>query len=162
MVQVPSIAGVGVENAPGARTDANGYVVAPHLRPYRVNQLNLLTDQLGPEVEVENGTQPVVPRRGTIVKATFPARQVTRLILTLQDSSGQPLPFGTQVSDAQGTSLAIVGQGGQALIATGTDPQTLNVRWGKADDQACRLPIAPAQMELRQGYRSQTLTCPPL
>lgn len=162
LVQVPSIAGVGVENAPGARTDANGYVVAPHLRPYRVNQLNLLTDQLGPEVEVENGTQPVVPRRGAIVKATFPARQVTRLILTLQDSSGQPLPFGTQVSDAQGTSLAIVGQGGQALIATGTDPQTLNVRWGKADDQACRLPIAPAQMELRQGYRSQTLTCPPL
>ncbi|MGE8305306.1 MULTISPECIES: fimbria/pilus outer membrane usher protein [Pseudomonas] len=162
LVEVPEIAGVGLENAPGASTNAKGYAVAPHLRPYRVNQLNLLTDQLGPEVEVENGTQPVVPRRGAIVKATFAARQVTRLILTLQDVNGKPLPFGTQVSDEQGNSLAIVGQGGQALIATGPHPQTLHVRWGKQGAQQCPLPIVPSQMEDRQGYRLQTLTCPPL
>ena len=161
LVEVPAIAGVGLENAPGASTNAKGYAVAPYLRAYRVNQLNLLTDRLGPEVEVENGTQPVVPRRGAIVKATFAARKVTRLILTLRDGNGQPLPFGTQISDEQGKSLAMVGQGGQALIATDPHAQTLNVRWGKQGTQRCRLPIDPSQMEHREGYRIQTLTCSP-
>lgn len=160
LVEVPDIDGIGVENAPGALTNASGYAVAPHLRPYRVNQLNLRTEQLGPEVELDNGSQAVVPRRGAIVKASFAARKVTRLILTLHHTDGQPLPFGTQVSDAQGNTLAIVGQGGQALIATGPQPQTLTVRWGKQDQQHCLLAIDPAQMEQRQGYHLQTLTCP--
>ncbi|MFS0827929.1 fimbria/pilus outer membrane usher protein [Pseudomonas phoenicis] len=159
LVEVPAVAGIGLENAPGTRTNAKGYAVAPHLRPYRVNQINLRTEQLGPEIELANGTQAVVPRRGAIVKATFAARQVTRLILTLQDRAGQPLPFGTQVRDAQGETLAIVGQGGQALIATGPQPQTLYVRW---DDQDCVQPIDPEQMEQREGYHLQTLTCPTL
>lgn len=161
LVEVPDIADVGLENAPGVRTNARGYAVAAHLRPYRVNQLNLITQQLGPEVEVENGTQEVVPRRGAIVKATFAARQVTRLILTLNERNGQPLPFGTQVSDEQGNTLATIGQGGQALIATGPHPQALSVRWGQQGKQQCLLPIDPLQMEHRQGYRLQTLTCPP-
>ncbi|QXH52980.1 fimbrial biogenesis outer membrane usher protein [Pseudomonas fakonensis] len=160
LVEVPAVAGIGLENAPGARTNAKGYAVAPHLRPYRVNQLNLRTEQLGPEIELDNGTQAVVPRRGAIVKATFAARQVTRLILTLQHGDGQPLPFGTQVSDAQGNTLAIVGQGGQALIATGPEPQTLSLRWGKQGQQHCVLPIDPGQMQQRQGYHLQTLACP--
>jgi len=160
LVEVPGIAGVGVENAPGARTNTRGYAVAPHLRPYRANSLNLRTEHLGPDIELDNGTQAVVPRRGAIVKATFAARQVTRLILTLHQADGQPLPFGSQVSDEQGNALAIVGQGGQALIATGPQPQTLNVRWGSQGQQHCQLAIDPAQMQQRQGYHLQALTCP--
>ena len=76
LVEVPGIAGVGVLNAIGVQTNERGYALAPFLRPYRVNHLVLQTDQLGPEVEIDNGTAQVVPRRGAVVKTTFPARTV--------------------------------------------------------------------------------------
>ncbi|CAG8865333.1 Outer membrane usher protein FimD [Pseudomonas fluorescens] len=160
LVHVPNIPGVGMENNASTRTDAKGYLLAPHLRPYRVNQITLDTDQLSPEVEISNGTTQAVPRRGAIVKTTFAAREVTRLLLTLQHPDGKPLPFGAAVSDAQGAALAVVGQGGQALIATHPTAQTLSVRWGERPGQQCLLPIDPSRMDRQQGYRLQTLTCP--
>lgn len=120
----------------------------------------LRTDELGPEVEIDNAVAQAIPRRGAIVKLTYPARQVTRLVLTLRRPNGQPLPFGTQVSDATGNALAVVGQGGQALVATTNTRQTLHARWGDALDERCELTVDPAQMPVEQGYHLQTLTCP--
>jgi len=160
LVHVPDVAGVGVDNAPGAKTNESGYLLAPHLRPYRVNQIALQTDQLGPDVEIENGATQVVPRRGAVVKAAFKARQVSRLILTLQHADGRALPFGTQLSDQQGEHLAVVGQAGQALVATEATAQILEARWGDRPDQRCQLAIDPSSMQEDQGYRMQTLRCP--
>lgn len=160
LVHVPDVPGIGLDNAPGASTDSDGYLLAAHMRPYRINQVTLQTEQLGPQVEIENGAAQLVPRRGAVVKATFKARQVSRLILTLQDADGRPLPFGTQVSSQQGDHLAVVGQAGQALLATGAEAQTLDIRWGSREEQHCQLPIDPAGMPEDQGYRLQTLRCP--
>lgn len=159
LVAVPDTPGVGVLNATGVRTNARGYALAPHLRPYRQNQVVLQTDQLDPEVEIANGVIHVVPRRGAVVKAAFTARKVNRLVLTGRTPEGQPLPFGAQVSDAQGEQLGVVGQAGQVLLITTAEPQTLNVRWGKEAGQHCQLQIAPQSLEQAQGYRLQTLTC---
>ncbi|QCI15423.1 fimbrial biogenesis outer membrane usher protein [Pseudomonas putida] len=160
LVHVPDVPGVGVDNVPGGSTDGSGYILASHMRPYRVNQVTLQTDQLGPDVEIENGATQVVPRRGAVALATFKARQVSRLILTLQHADGRPLPFGTQINDQQGEHLAVVGQAGQALVATDAQPQTLEARWGDRAEQRCLLPIDPASMPEEQGYRLQTLRCP--
>nr|WP_178091255.1 fimbria/pilus outer membrane usher protein [Pseudomonas sp. DE0157] len=160
LVHVPDVPGVGVDNVPGGSTDSNGYILAPHMRPYRVNQVTLQTDQLGPDVEIENGATQVVPRRGAVALATFKARQVTRLILTLQHNDGRPLPFGAQVNDQQGQHLAVVGQAGQALVATGAEAQTLEVSWGDRAEQRCLLKIDPSTMPQEQGYHLQTLRCP--
>lgn len=159
LVEVPGIAGVGVLNAPGVKTNERGYALAPYLRPYRTNQLVLQTDQLGPEVEIDNGTAQVIPRRGAVVKATFPARSVTRLLITARSANGQPLPFGAQLSDENGQALGMVGQAGQVLLSTSLEPQTVSASWGENDDPQCRLSIDPQQMELAQGYRIQELTC---
>jgi outer membrane usher protein len=134
-------------------------VVAPYLRPYRINQLVLQTDDLGPQVEIDNGTTQVVPRRGAVVKATFPARQVTRLVLTLLQADGRPLPFGAQVMDQQGNPLAVVGQGGQALVATHAQAQTLNVHWQAGEEQSCSVNVDPDSMREQDGYYLQTLRC---
>jgi outer membrane usher protein len=159
LVVVPDTPGIGVLNATGVRTNAQGYALAPHLRPYRQNQVVLQTDQLDPEVEIDNGVTHVVPRRGAVVKAAFTARKVNRLVLTSHTPAGQPVPFGAQVSDAQGERLGVVGQAGQVLLTTTAEPQTLDVRWGKEAGQHCQLQIAPQSMEQAQGYRLQTLTC---
>ncbi|NBA97395.1 fimbria/pilus outer membrane usher protein [Pseudomonas sp. R5(2019)] len=156
LIEVPDISGVGITNAAGAKTNARGYALLPYLQPYRSNLVQLETDQLGPEVEIDNGAQQVIPRRGAVVKTTFPARKVNRLVLTTRTASGQALPFGAQVVDAQGHVLGVIGQGGQVMLSTTGTPHTLSVRWG---DQQCQLPIDPAAMDEDQGYRLQTVTC---
>jgi len=159
LVEVPDIAGVGVMNAAGVKTNERGYALMPNLQPYRINQVVLQTDDLGPEVEIDNGTTQVVPRRGAVIKANFPARAVNRLIITGHTPLGQPLPFGAQVSDAEGTIMGVVGQAGQVMLSTSAEPQTLDVRWGEQTEPQCRLSIAPGNMALAQGYRMQELTC---
>ncbi|PNA85192.1 MULTISPECIES: fimbria/pilus outer membrane usher protein [unclassified Pseudomonas] len=160
LVHVPDVAGVGVKNNPESRSDSSGHMVVPYLRPYRSNLLELNTDDLGPQVHIDNGAQHLIPRRGAIVLAEFQARKVSRLILTLFQANGRPMPFGTQVNDISGTSLGVVGQAGQALLAVEDKPQTLHVRWGEANDEQCQLQIEPASMEQTQGYHQQTLNCP--
>jgi outer membrane usher protein len=160
LVHVENTAGIGVRNAPRASTDASGYALVPNLRPYRRNQLILDPDTLGPETLLDNGSLQVVPRRGAIVRADFAVRKVARLVLTLLHAEGQPLPFGAQVSTQDGQRVAVVGQGGQALVAVDAAPQTLEVRWGESPQRRCELEIDPAHMESEQGYRMQTLHCP--
>lgn len=159
LVEVPGVAGVGVADATGVKTNARGYALVPYLRPYRVNQIALETDQLGPEVEIDNGSAQVLPRRGAVVKASFAARSVSRLVITGRTEDGLPLPFGAQVIDAQGEAIGVVGQAGQVMLATSTEPQRLDVRWGERDDQGCQLSIDPHAMDQKQGYRLQELTC---
>ncbi|MCY1453614.1 Outer membrane usher protein FimD [compost metagenome] len=128
------------------------------MRPYRINQVELETDQLGPEVEIDNGTTQVVPRRGAVVKSTFSARTVSRLVISAS-FKGQPLPFGAQVVDAEDAVIGVVGQAGQVMLSTHDSAQVLKVRWGDQPAQQCSLDIDPQRMELAQGFRLQTLTC---
>jgi len=159
LVHVPDIAGVGLLNAASARTNDRGYALIPYLQPYRINRVILNTEQLDPGVAIDNGVTQVVPRRGAVVKTTFSARRVHRLLLTTRDANGGPLPFGAQVSDAQGEVLGVVGQAGQMLLGTGEGKQTLSVRWGDTTDERCRLQFDVSAMPLEQGYRVQSLVC---
>lgn len=155
LVEVPGIKDVGVANVPGVRTNERGYALVPYLRPYRVNQVELNTDQLGPDVEIDNGTAQAVPRRGAVVKTTFAARSVNRMVINAT-FNGQPLPFGAQVKGRDGEAVGVVGQAGQLMLSVDDQPQSLEVRWG---DQACRLDIDPQRTEPTQGYRLQDVTC---
>lgn len=159
LIEVPGIAGVGIANATGVRTNERGYALVPYLRPYRANQIALETDQLGPEVEIDNGTTQVVPRRGAVVKASFTARKISRLVITGRTANGLPLPFGAQISNGEGEAIGVVGQAGQVMLATSSEPQQLDVRWGDEAEQQCQISIDPQAMEQSQGYRLQELTC---
>lgn len=159
LAHVPDIAGVGLLNASSTRTNDRGYALIPYLQPYRVNRVILDIDQLDPNVEIDNGVTQVVPRRGAVVKATFPARTVQRLVLTTRDHQGAPLPFGAQVSNADDEVLGIVGQAGQVLLGTVDGQQTLNVRWGNASTEQCQLQFDVQSLPMEQGYRVQELTC---
>lgn len=159
LVHVPDIAGVGMQNSGQAKTNAQGYMIAPYLRPYRANTLELTTEHLGAEVEIDNGAVQVIPRRGAVVRAEYAARQVVRLILTLHDRQGAPLPFGTQARDQTGEVLGVVGQGGQLLIATDLEPRTLTLAWSEEEGAQCQLDLEPAALPERNGLRQHRATC---
>lgn len=159
LIHVPDIAGVGLLNASTAKTNQHGYALIPSLQPYRINRVILDTDQLDPDVEIDNGVTQVVPRRGAVIKASFAARRVQRVVLTTRDMRGATLPFGAQVSNDTGEVLAVVGQAGQVMLSTVQDQQTVFVRWGNNGEQHCQLHIDVQSIPLIQGYRVQDLTC---
>ncbi|KKO13209.1 hypothetical protein V520_23875 [Pseudomonas putida KG-4] len=162
LVHVPDVAGITLANTPSSQANRQGYLLASNLRPYRLNSLLLDTDELSPETIIDNATQQVVPRRGAIVKASFPSRQVMRMVLTLQQADGRPLPFGTQISDAQGNVLAVVGQAGQALVASDVPGlQQLHARWADQATRECQVTVNPGEIPQVNGYRLKTLTCQP-
>jgi outer membrane usher protein len=159
LIEVPGVADVGLHNVPGTRTNARGYALLPYLQPYRTNAVVLDIDRLGPDVEIENGAAQVVPRRGAIVKSRFEARHVSRMVLTLHDASGQPLPFGAQVKDQQGELLGMVGQAGQVMLTHQASDRPLQVSWGDRPDNSCQLAIDSDATPPVDGYRLQTLPC---
>lgn len=162
LVHVPGAAGIALENAPSNQANKDGYLLSPNLRPYRLNPLVLRTDDLPPEFIIDNAAQRVAPRRGAIVMATFPSRQVMRLVLTLRLPDGSPLPFGTQLTDAQGQAVAVVGQAGQALVATEIrGEQRLHAQWLDKSTRECQVTVTPENITAVKGYRIETLACTP-
>ncbi|NMY39446.1 MULTISPECIES: fimbria/pilus outer membrane usher protein [unclassified Pseudomonas] len=159
IIEVPDIPDIGVVNSPGVRTNQRGFALVPYLRPYRVNEVQLKTDDLGPEIDIDNGTTQLIPRRGAIVKATFNARKVTRMVITGFTSAGTPLPFGARVSDSTNQELGMVGQGGQVMLSGATGKKTLQILWGDDARQGCKLHVDTSTMEHRNGYYLQTLQC---
>lgn len=159
LIEVPGVADVGLQNATGTRTNARGYALLPYLQPYRNNAVVLETDRLDPQVEIDNGVAQVVPRRGAIIKHRFEARHVSRLVLTLHDAHGKPLPFGAQVRGEDGDPLGMVGQAGLVMLTTPSHAQPLHVRWGDQPDTRCELHLDAADAPIVDGYRLQTLTC---
>ena len=159
LVHVPNIANVGLLNSSSARTNDRGYALIPYLQPFRINRVILDTDELDPNVEIDNGVTQVVPRRGAVVKASFPARKVERLLVSTRDQYGIVLPFGAQISNADGHVLGIVGQAGQSLLSTVEGQQIVYVRWGNTSEEQCQAQFDTHHMPLEQGYRVQDLTC---
>ena len=160
LVHVPDTADVGILNSPAVKTNERGYALLPHLRPYRVNRVVLNTEALGPEVEIDNGVTQLVPRRGAVVKAHFPSRRVQPIVLTAVDAQGRPLPFGAEVSDAEGEVLGLIGQGGQVMFnSTAQGPQTLSIRWGNKDTERCQMTLEPQALPEQAGYRIQQQAC---
>ncbi|MFV8984570.1 fimbria/pilus outer membrane usher protein [Serratia fonticola] len=141
LVKAPGAGGTGVNNQTGVKTDWRGYAIVPYVSPYRKNQVQLNTETLADDVEVELTSQNVVPTRGAVVRANFQANVGQRILMTLLRQGGAPVPFGATVSDpAQKTAQGfIVGDGGQVYLTGMADSGSLNVKWGSGSDQQCQV-----------------------
>ncbi|NTX82072.1 fimbrial assembly protein, partial [Serratia proteamaculans] len=65
-----------------------------------------------------------------------------RVLMTLTQANGQPVPFGATVSDSDPEAApgnSIVGDGGQVYLS-GVAPQgSLQVKWGNGSGEQCRV-----------------------
>ncbi len=156
LVHVPETPGVSVANTTSSKTNAQGYALIPNLQPYRINQVQLHTDHLGPDVLLENGTTQLVPTRGAVVKASFVAHRQQPVVINARSHDGSPLPFGAKVRDGAGITLGVVGQAGQIMLASLDQAQTLHVEWAQS---LCQLHLDPDTMTVQDGYRLQALAC---
>ncbi len=140
LVKAPGAKGVSIQNQSGAKTDWRGYTTVSNLTPYRKNDVALITDTLPDDVELELTNKTVIPTRGAVVRADYAANVGMRVLMTLNHSSGQPVPFGAIATvKGQESNSFIVGDKGQVYL-TGLSPSgTLMVRWGNESSEQCSL-----------------------
>ena len=158
LAQVEGVAGVQVGSFSGTETGRNGYAVVPNAQPYRVNWISLDTRDLGGDIEIDNATQQVIPRRGAVVLARYANKTGRRVQFAMFDSQHQPLPFGASLEDAEGKQLAIADPDGKALVLIEQDVGTVVIKW---NGQQCQARYALAQRNPQLNYERVKLACSP-
>ncbi|WP_207001656.1 fimbria/pilus outer membrane usher protein [Trinickia mobilis] len=138
LVAAPGAGQVGIESNSGVRTDSRGFAIVPSATPYRANRVALRTEDLDRQAAVKAATVDVVPRRGAVVLAPFEIAK-GRLLLNIRNESGEPMPFGARIFDADRHEVGMVGPDGQGFVTGAGDAATLTVRWGKQMREACQL-----------------------
>ena len=140
LVAAPGADGASISNQTGVRTDFRGYALVPYLTPYRRTEVALSPDTLPDDVDLPQSSRRVTPTRGALVRADFTPRVGARVLMTLKQANGQPVPFGATVSDSNPEAApgsSIVGDGGQVYLS-GVSPQgSLQVKWGSGEQ--CRV-----------------------
>ncbi|MBO0494730.1 fimbria/pilus outer membrane usher protein [Pseudomonas sp. Marseille-Q1929] len=158
LAQVEGVTGVKIGSFSGAKTGSNGYAVVPNAQPYRVNWISLDTRDLGVDIEIDNATQQVVPRRGAVVLARYVSKTGRRVQFALFDAQHKPIPFGASLEDTAGKQMAISDPNGKALALVEQDTGTLVIKWG---EQQCRASYALGERNKALNYERVNLTCLP-
>lgn len=156
LAQVPGVAGTQVGNNARVTTGLNGYAVVPSSQPYRINWVNLDSEQLGADIEIDNPTQQVIPRRGAVTKVHFAVKKGRRVQFELVRADGSAMPFGASVENQQGIQLAVSDPRGHALVLLEEDKGVLKV---KSRGQVCEAVYSLPERTHKQGYDRVKLTC---
>ncbi|EOC1321688.1 fimbrial biogenesis outer membrane usher protein [Cronobacter sakazakii] len=152
LVKAPGAGGVSIQNQTGAKTDFRGYTTVSNVTPYRKNDVTLNTESMPDDVDLELTSRTVVPTRGAVVRAEYVANVGLRVLMTLLQANGQPVPFGATVTvPGQHNQGFIVGDKGQVYI-TGLQPEgTLNVQWGQTNNEMCGVNYHLPETETTSG-----------
>lgn len=139
LVEAPGARGAEIRNGQGATVDRFGYAILPSLTPYRYNTISLDSRNMADDVELQGGSKRLVPYAGAISRVTFKTThgKATLINTTLPDGS-QP-PMGADVTDSDGETVGIMGQGGQIYARIAAQSGVLFVKWGKNAAQQCQV-----------------------
>ncbi|MFM4824807.1 fimbria/pilus outer membrane usher protein [Aeromonas bivalvium] len=157
LVEARGAQGARISQGIGSEVDGDGYAVVAGLNPYRNNIISLDPSGLPVDVEIDGSAQLVAPRRGAIVKLDYETRIGQPLLLQASLASQEPLPFGADVVDAGGRSVAVVGQGGLIFVRGESGP--LHVEWGKGSHQRCRLDYRQPEVDPAIPYQQVAARC---
>ena len=146
LVDLPGFPNVRVylDNREAGRTDADGRLLLPGLRPYEVNRVRLELDDLPLEAAIERPEVAAVPFDRSGVKIGFPIDRRRQATAILRAADGKPLPAGLELASGDGTVTGLVGRNGFAQVVGQLD-RAVELR-GERDGRsfACPLEAAPA------------------
>jgi len=160
VVDAKGATGAAIENWPGVRVNNHGYAVLPFLNPYHLNTVQLSPKGLPLDVELDETSQQVAPRAGSVAMVRFRASIGRAALLTIRRPDGSPVPFGADVLDANGAIVATVAQGGRAYLRGLPDVGAYTVRWGSARVDRCSFRYAlPARGDSKSPYATVDAAC---
>ncbi|EGT3611417.1 capsule biosynthesis protein [Morganella morganii] len=157
LIEAPGVSGAPVGNWPGVRTDFRGYTTLGYLTPYQKNDIRIDPASLPDDASVSQTSVSVVPTKGAVVKAAFRTSVGKRLLLTLMQADGKPVPFGAVASvEGRENSTGITGDRGQVYLTGVAQDSQVKARWGQGQSQHCTAEVhVPEQAGLAGVYTAQ-------
>ncbi|PUV42535.1 fimbria/pilus outer membrane usher protein [Cronobacter sakazakii] len=140
------------KNQAGVATDWLGYAVIPWLTPYERNELSLDTTTLPAGVDADNTHMTLIPNKGALVYARFDARKGSRVLLTLRQANGQPVPFGALVTlEGIENYESMVDEGGVVYLSGVKENGMAQVKWGNHSGQHCQASVVLPERTADEG-----------
>jgi outer membrane usher protein len=163
IVEAKGASGARIESSSGLRVDPWGHAIVSNLMPFENNEVDIDPKGLPMSVELKSSSEHVAPTAGAIVRLKFATQGGGRAVLMKASlADGKPLPFGAQVSDATGANVGTVAQAGRIVLRGLTaDKGELQVKWGEAAAQQCRLRyvLPPAAANNRKAWTAVDASC---
>ncbi|EEQ7296877.1 type VII secretion system (T7SS), usher family protein [Escherichia coli] len=95
-----------------------------------------------------------------MVAARFNANIGYRVLVTVSDRNGKPLPFGALASNDETGQQSIVDEGGILYLSgISSKSQSWTVRWGNQADQQCQFAFSTPDSEPTTSVLQGTAQC---
>lgn len=151
------VAGVEIGTPTGSVwTDTWGRAIAASLSPYQHTSLNLNTQSLPGNIDVNNGKAILKASHGAVAKWQFTTLSQRRILLTIVNSQGKPLPKGTAIVNRTGEYVTTVPEDGMIFLNDISADQTL---YAKPNQGKCRLNFILPEADPEKFYEEIAGTC---
>lgn len=132
------------DNQPVGRTNKNGVVIVPRLRPYEKNVIRLEVADLPIDAELAGVEQTVRPYSRSGVDLRFDVKPSAGALLELISAHGEPLPAGTTVRLPGRAEEFVIAPGGQVYL---TGLRAHNEGVATLGDKSCKFSFALPKTE---------------
>lgn len=131
-VRVPGFAGVQVyaDNQPVGRTDRNGFVIVPALRPFERNTIRIEQGDLPMDATLDSEEVALRPFARAGATLRFAVRRERGALLRVRLPDGSALPAGAQVRVEGGIETYVAVTGGEVYVPNLAGAARLTASWG--------------------------------
>jgi outer membrane usher protein FimD/PapC len=139
-------------------TDARGYAVLPQLTPFGRSSIEVATESLPRNVDIDNGAAIVEVGRGAVASLSFGVSRTRRVLLTVVTVDGRSMPAGATVTDERGELVGLVQGDSQIFVANALATPRLSV--SAPDVPRCELDFRlEVQVDPGAYYESASAVC---
>lgn len=126
LVSVGDMSGIKLSPPSGpVWTDWQGQAVVPQVAAYGRSPVEVQTRSLPRNADINNGLAMISAGRGAVDRVEFGVGLTRRLLLTVSNDQGAPLPAGASVSSADGEFITLVQEGSQVFLPNVLGQSTL-------------------------------------
>ncbi|MBL8275992.1 MAG: fimbrial biogenesis outer membrane usher protein [Pelomonas sp.] len=158
LVDARGASGANVMTGMNVTVDRNGYAIVPYLSPYQLNNIDLDLRNVSLDVELESTSAQVAPRAGAAVLVKFKSRQGVPALIDLTPDKGS-IPLGASITDLQGVTVGVVGQGGVGEIRVKETQGRLRASWGDGANQSCDFDYVLGEKPAGQPFSRSAAKC---
>ncbi|CAG9419051.1 fimbria/pilus outer membrane usher protein [Providencia alcalifaciens] len=137
LIEAKGAEGASVMGSQNTKIDSHGYALAPYVRPYRINNVDIDPKGSPEDIVFNSTTAQVVPYEGSVVKVVFDTKVEKNAVYSVVRPNNKALPFGANVLDPQGSYIGVVGQGGTVFISN-NESKLATVKWEGGE---CSFPL---------------------
>lgn len=153
IVHVPNGYGAKIASNDNLTLNTKGYVIAPNLSPYQMNDIHIDPKGLPFDIQLDNTSQQIAPRADSSVLINFKSRISRTALFDIKLSDGSYPAIGANIFDDNEQHIGFITQGGRALLQNLSDKGKLTIHWGQDKTQQCTM-----NYQLPKNSSGETLT----